>query len=265
MTTTELEMYVREQFNMGLCEFVRHKVEAENLYDYELARILNVDGASVGTLRKAFGIKKADGFSRRFETTYGRGAIRTFKKMIENPDNTLADVAKHFGFTREYARQMYKKFYGCPYTEVFREKILARKRKKLEARMKSQKYVSLVKVIEKMRSLGFVARMTIKGTASALFINGYKVTFRCTSKPLFIGRNRYFRITRGIGSNGQCDFFICLCRDNGKSIHYVIPQHVMPRYGVCLSLDAGHGESKYAKFKEAWHLLTHESQTKQVS
>lgn len=265
MTTTQLEMCVRERFDMGLCEFVRHKLEAESLYDYEIAGILNVDGAFISKLRKAFGIKKANGFSRRFENTYGKGAIETFKKIMENPDNGLADVASHFGFSREYARQVYKKVCGRPYTEVFRKKILTRKHKKLDARMKSGSFASLIQVTEKMRSLGFAPRMTNKGSAFTLFANGYKLALRCTSKPIFVGRKRYFRISHGARSNGQCDFFICLCRNNGKSIHYVIPRHAMPRYGLCLSLDAGPQESKYAKFKEAWHLLTHENQKKEVS
>ena len=158
MTTTQLEMCVRERFDMGLCEFMRHKVEAESLYDYEVASILNVDGALVSRLRKAFGINKANGFSRRFENTYGKGAIQTFKKIIANPDNGLADVASHFGFSREYAWQVYKKVYGRPYTGAFRKKILTRKHKKLDARMKSRNLVSLIKVIEKI--LPFTGRRT---------------------------------------------------------------------------------------------------------
>ena len=254
-------MSVKERFNKGLCEFVKHKVEAESLYDYELASILNVDGAFIGKLRKAFGINKTNGFSRRFESTYGKGAVETFKKIIKNPDNALADVASHFGFSREYARQVYKKVYGRPYTETFRKKILTRKHKKLDARMKSGRFVSLMQVMEKMRSLGFIPHMTNKGSAFTFFVNGYKLALRCTSKPIFVGRsrNRYFRISHGVRSNGHCDFFICLCRNNGKSIHYVIPRHAMPRYGVCLPPNVTSQESKYTKFKEAWHLLTHEN------
>lgn len=259
MTTTQLEMCVKERFNMGLCEFMRHKVEAESLCDYELAGILNVHGVLISRLRKTFGIKKANGFSRRFENTYGKGAIETFNKIIENPDNALVDVASHFGFSREYARQVYKKVYGRPYTELLQKKIPARKRKKLDAKMKSKGFASLMQVTEKMRSLGFVPHMTSKGSAFTLFANGYKLALRSTSKPIFVGRNRYFRISHGNRSNGKCDFFICLCRNNGKSIHYVIPRDSMPRYGVCLSLEAGPLESKYAKFREAWYLLKHKN------
>jgi len=52
MTTTQLETYVKDQFNMELYEFIKHKVERENLYDYELATILNVDRPFIGKMRK---------------------------------------------------------------------------------------------------------------------------------------------------------------------------------------------------------------------
>lgn len=59
MTTTQLETYVKDQFNMELYEFIKHKVEVENLYDYELAGILNVDRPFIGKLRKTFGMKNS--------------------------------------------------------------------------------------------------------------------------------------------------------------------------------------------------------------
>jgi hypothetical protein len=39
----------------------------------------------------------------------------------------------------------------------------------------------------------------------------------------------------------------------------------MPKYGVYLLPEASPGESKYARFKEAWHLLKHENRTKELS
>jgi|GEM_PF-1482614 len=259
MTTTQLEMCVIEQFNMGLREFMRHKVEVESLYDYELAGILNVDASLISRLRKTFGIKKANGFSRRFESRYGRGAVDTFKKTIEHPGNSLVDAARQFRFSREYARQVYKKVYGRPYTEAFRRKMLTRKRKNLDAKMKTKKFKSLIKIVAKMRSLGFVPRIANKGPAFTILANGHKLGLRSTSKSAFVGRKHYFRISQGPGSNRHYDFLICLCKNNEESIHYVIPRHAMPKYGVYLIPEAGPRESKYAQFKEAWHLLNRET------
>jgi hypothetical protein len=61
-----LETYVKDRFGVGLCRYLEQKVEEENLHDYEIASTLNVCGASISKYRKACGLKKANGFSRRF-------------------------------------------------------------------------------------------------------------------------------------------------------------------------------------------------------
>lgn len=129
MAKRNLETYVKERFGMELYEFIKYKVEVESLYDYEIANILNVEGAFIGRLRHNFRIKRSNGFSRRFDRTYGLGAVEKFKRMIESPDNSLSDVARHFGFSRQYAWQVYKKIYNCPYTETYTRKKLERRQK----------------------------------------------------------------------------------------------------------------------------------------
>ncbi|HEC99280.1 MAG TPA: AraC family transcriptional regulator [Proteobacteria bacterium] len=257
MTTIQLEAYVKEQFNMGLYQFIKDKVEVENLYDYELAGILNVNKVFIGKLRKTFGMKKATKFPRQFERNYGAGAVERFKKIIENPDSTLAGVARHFGFSREYARQVYKKIYGCPYAEAFQSKRLARKRKRKAraSRKKTKRLELLIRIREKMKSLGLTPHLRIRKHSYEILTNGYKLLLRYASTTVMIGKKRYFHITTGAGPD--IDFVICLCEDNGEGIHYVIPRHAMPECGVYLLPEAGFGESKYARFKEAWHLLNH--------
>ncbi|RLF32358.1 MAG: hypothetical protein DRN08_06730 [Thermoplasmata archaeon] len=134
----DLEVCIKDSFGMDLYEFMKRKVESESLHDYEIANILNnADGKLcavaprvIGQLRNELGIRRANGFSRRFEIIYGTGAIDTFKEMIEDVDSSLSDVGKYFGFSREYARQVYKKIYGCPYTEAHERKRAARRRRK---------------------------------------------------------------------------------------------------------------------------------------
>jgi AraC-like DNA-binding protein len=255
MTKTQLQGYVRGQFGVDLREFLKQKAEVEHLHDYEIATILGVDNAFIGKLRKRYGIRKANGFRRRFERTHGKGALSTFKEIIENPDHSLADVAKHFGFSRENARQVYKKIYGRPHTRLFRRKLQARKRKALNARMKSKRLGSLMKVTKKMKALGFSPLIRNDGSVFTIIANGHKLGFRCASRPVFVGTRRYFRISQIGGASKRYDFLICLCRNNGKSACYVIPNHAMPKHGVHLLPEARPRESKYAQFKDAWHLL----------
>jgi hypothetical protein len=256
MTKAQMQDDITGQFGVDLAEFLRQKTEVEHLHDYEIATILGVDNAFIGQLRRRYGIRKANGFPRRFERTYGKGAINTFKEIIENPDHSLADVAKHFGFSRENARQVYKKIYGRPYTKVFRKKLQTRKRKALQAKMKSRRLGALTKVTRKMKALGFSPLVSNDGAVFTIVANGYKLGFRCTARPVFVGKKRYFRINQIGGACRRYDFFICLCRDNGKSACYVIPSHAMPKHGVHLLPEAHPLESKYARFKDAWHLLT---------
>ncbi len=263
MTTIQLETYVKEQFNMELYKFIKQKVEVENLYNYELACILNVNGSFIGKLKKTFEIKKAAGFLRQFERTYGAGAVKKFKKIIENPDNSLAGVARHFGFSREYARQVYKKVYGYPYTEAFQSKIKLKKRKMLANRKKSKRLELLIKVKTKMESMGLTPHLRTREHPYEILTNGYKLLLKCASTPLMIGKKRYFRITNTTGASPDFDFIICVCRNNGESIHYIIPRHAMPKYRVYLLPDAGPGKSKYTRFKEAWHLLTRKKPDKE--
>ncbi|MBC2695682.1 MAG: hypothetical protein HF982_10490 [Desulfobacteraceae bacterium] len=265
MTTIQLEAYVKEQFNMELYKFIKQKVEMENLYNYELAGILNVNGSFIGKLKKTFEIKKTAGFLRQFERTYGAGAVKKFKNIIENPDNSLAGVARHFGFSREYARQVYKKVYGYPYTEAFQSKIKLRRRKRLANRKKSKRLDLLIKVKTKMESMGLTPHLRTREHPYEILTNGYKLLLKCTSTPLMIGKKRYFRITNTTEASQNFDFIICVCRNNGESIHYIIPRLAMPKYRIYLLPDAWPGKSKYSLFKEAWHLLTPKNQTKEIS
>jgi hypothetical protein len=45
--------YVKDDFGMELSEFIRFKVEAESLHDYEIAKILGLQPADVGRLRRS--------------------------------------------------------------------------------------------------------------------------------------------------------------------------------------------------------------------
>ncbi|MCK5244384.1 MAG: hypothetical protein KAJ90_03855 [Desulfobacterales bacterium] len=254
MTTTQVETYVQERFNMGLREFIKQKIGVENLYDYEVADIMSVDSSLIGKLRKHLGLKKATVFPRQFERSYGEGAVERFKNIIEKPNNSLADAARHFGFCREYSRQVYEKIYGYPYTETFRSKRMEKRRILLDERIKPKRIRSLIKVTEKMESMGLSSHLTTRKHVHEIWTNGYKLVLRTTSKPVMIGTKRYFRISNKI--NPDYDFIICVCKDNEKDIHYVIPQRAMPKCGIYLIPGAGPGESKYTRFREAWDLLS---------
>ena len=247
---------MKDSFGMDLHQFFRKKVEGESLYDYEIARMLDMSTTSVRKLRNAFGIKRVNGFSRRFEIIYGNGAVEKFKNLIEDPENSLTDVGKHFHFTREYARQVYQKVYGYPYTETYKRKQELKRKERLSnlngASNLSGKFEEVRKKIE---SMGLLSGGEERESLYMTLNNGYKLAIRATSTPVLIGKKRYYRINNSKCTVRDFDFFICLCKYYREDIHFIIPSDIMPRSVLTLLPNAGPDQSKYARFKEAWDLL----------
>ena len=151
----KLESYVEAKFGTDLYGFIKQKAQVDGLYDYEIASLLEVSDSMITKLRNAYGIKRINGFSRRFDRRYGKGSVEKFKEMVENPDSTLDETGRYFGFTKEYARQVYKRLFGSAYTEAFKRKRLVKKEKGLTGRTKRPKqFGDLTEVRKKMKSMG---------------------------------------------------------------------------------------------------------------
>jgi excisionase family DNA binding protein len=136
---TKLESYVEVQFGTDLYGFIKQKAQVDGLYDHEIASLLKVSHWMITNLRNAYRIKRIDGFPRRFDRRYGKGSVEKFKKMAENPDITLTEIGRHFGFSKEYARQVYQKIYGSAYTEALKKKRQIKKKERLSRRTKRLK------------------------------------------------------------------------------------------------------------------------------
>jgi hypothetical protein len=260
MKKTQIEASVKEQFGTNLHEYIRQKVEIEALYDYEIAPFLRVGTSTIRRLRTSFGIKKANGFNRRFESSYGEGAVEEFKNMIEDPNNSLADVGRRFVFSREYARQAYYKIYGCSYSETLKRKRGVKKiTKPPNGKSKSQRMADLQKVSEKVKSMRLNATIENNGHSYIVLNNGYKIDLRISSTPVKIGKKQYFRINVSKCATSDFDFFICLCRNEKEDTYFIIPSNEMPGSNVLLSPQSNPDQSKYARFLEAWPLLNHKN------
>ena len=102
-------------------QFIREKVEIDALTDAQIARLLNVGTSTISHWRNKFNIKPADKFKRKFKEKYGPDALDSFHMMVKNR-TTLQEIADYFGFTREYARQVYNKLYDGSYSEYLRRR-----------------------------------------------------------------------------------------------------------------------------------------------
>lgn len=259
MGKTKIESRVKEQYGMTLNEFIKQKIEVEALHDYEIASCLGISSSSVRSIRRLFGIGRTNGFARRFERTYGKGAIETFKRIISDTDNSLADVARHFQFSRENARRVYERIYGCPYTKVYKRKLLERREKRLtEGRRRSGRIGDLMNVTDKMNSMGIASRVTNTGGGHVVLTNGYKLALSVATTPVIIGGKHYFGFNNSKCTHRDLDFFICLCKHESVNIHFIIPIEAMPPSCIVSLLPmATEDQSKYTQFREAWHLLSH--------
>ena len=252
MMEAQLNASAKAHFVKDLHGFVRQKIEVEGVWDYEVAHMLNVKQQYIGELRRRLGIDRTKGFSSRFDRKYGSGAVSQFKQIIENPEKSLADVGAYFGFSREYARQVYWKIYGCSYGEKH-GKTKARKRNR---RTKTKQPYKLEKVRAKMMSMGFHPEIETRGRTSRILVNGYRLGLKLSRRPRKVGTRDYFNINQKNCFEGEhCDFFICLLKRKCNETHFIIPQTVMPKCSIALSPQSDKARSKYSKFKEAWHLL----------
>lgn len=95
-------------------QFIREKVEVDNLTDAQIAVLLGVATSTVCHWRNKFNIKPSDKFRRHFKEKYGEDALETFQVMVTNRA-MLTEIAAHFGFSREYARQVYQQLYAKPF------------------------------------------------------------------------------------------------------------------------------------------------------
>jgi len=95
-------------------QFLRTKIELETLTDAQIARVLHVGSSTVTHWRHKFRIKPADKFKRKFQEKYGPNALERFESLIRQ-GVTLQMIGRYFGFSREYARQVYNKLYQGSY------------------------------------------------------------------------------------------------------------------------------------------------------
>ena len=256
MKKTELESYVKKSFNVTIKDFMKQRVESDGLFDREIANKLYVSIPTVRKLRKWYGIKRADPFFRQFERNHGPGAVRRFKDIVEDPSSSLADVGRYFGFTREYARQIYKKIYGVPYTGTYKKKILLRKSKADSLKFPSSRLMHIKKIKDKIATMGLDPAIVVEAKSYVLMTNNnLRVAVLRNSKLRQIRNKNYFPLNIVSKQMQDCDFFILYHFNNGDSTCYVIPNEIMPKKGSMIQVSSEDTDSKYARFKDAWHLL----------
>ena len=220
--------------------------------------------------------KKHIDFLQDLEFRYP-GIRKQFGIMFKNPYWTLKRVAEQYGFSREYARQLFQQISGLG----ARDLIALRKRQKREdmacvydPRYKVAEYqegtikngaIAEKIVFERCEVLGFDVKPSVD-RAYDLEINDFRVDVKSSWKAGSRGGqavSKYYSFSLSIKQQKMCDFLICLIMP--LKISYIVPRIEFPDFTGkpahihIRSTPTNQGgypdKQKWFQYREAWHLL----------
>lgn len=84
---------------------IQRYLATEALSDTEIAQRLGIGASTVNLYRRLYAIPVSDKFARKFDAKYGVGALERFTSLVQT-HTPLAQIAREFHFSREYARQV---------------------------------------------------------------------------------------------------------------------------------------------------------------
>lgn len=235
---------IKSDFGKPVCQVLQNLLEAEH-YDYEIANVLQIQVKHVATLRRLCKLERANTAKRHFREQYGQGAVERFKQLATDPLCTLTSIAEYFGFSRSNASIAYHRLFGQPYSDLKKAKLRAREHDRLKAR-NSYKIAKMAAKL--LRRRGLKIEMVLNSTGRIeLRLNNIQI------KPIelrqhVIGKRKYYNLHSTV--NG-CDFILGI--RSPKTV-YVFPISVLPLGRV--NIPTGNRESKYKRYRNAWHLLT---------
>ena len=219
-------------------------------------------------------------YRRRAIAKYGSDIINDLRAIKTKQYWTLTQIGEKYGFTREYARTLFKSLFGKASGHYIKQKSAKRKADFVslncanDPRHKVADYKdnSLQKkgakaellVFNKCKEMGFDVEVPCDMVFD-LKINGFNVDVKSTNKAHIlgkgkIGRSTYFRFATNPHQHEQCDFYACYVTP--KNTFYIIPKIAMSPSGCHIRENNIRYRSDYIpkridydQYKEAWHLL----------
>lgn len=214
-------------------------------------------------------------FKERLKEKWGNDIFDEFESAKKNPYYPLSDLASKYGFSREYARQLFFKIYGYKYTKTLHKKRKKKKEKlvcihnprhkiatykKKGPHYKSSIYETMFMdlCIEK----GFDISFHKKGTVD-LIVNGNNVDVKYCSKALFVKELKtpsYRYVAKG-KQIFIADFFACY--HPAEDDFFIIPNDFNPnKKAKSISIYINqfkslyhNAQNKYWEYKGAYNLL----------
>lgn len=222
---------------------------------------------------------------------YGKEILSDFDNLFNQSDISLIDISKKYGFTREYARQVFEKIFKFHFTVIKKQKIEQRKQKLELVRQLRKNPCSKVerfkagdsnaykgalaekKVYDICNVLGYEIKPYTPGLTIDLVINNYMVDVKSCYSTVITAKGKttrqfHFNITST--QREIADFIICYAVTINK--FFVIPIGAFPNgnnlyipekpesFWVCMGTNM-HSKSHWYQYLEAWYLLkTHEQE-----
>lgn len=200
---------------------------------------------------------------------YGQSIIDDFNSL-KNNKNTLQEIGRKYGFSRERARQIYKEIFGFSFTVLVKQRrdqrIYEMKNASINKKNPDIKIVNYTegtlqykgalsekKVLDRCRLLGYDVRPYTIDNSIDMVINGYLVDVKSSYTGVFKSKSQKIPIHQFEVSDSQskADFIICHIVEQDK--FFVIPYgEVKPR---TIYISKSKPSKHWGKYLEAWSLL----------
>ena len=185
-------------------------------------------------------------------------------------DFTLSDLSAKYGFTREYARQIFFGINGFQFTVIKKVRIAKDRERKLKLlRSPSEKLkrytegslqyngaIAEDKAVNICNRLGFSVTINREdGQTIDMVVNGLRCEVKASYRPTKTRNNgHYYHFGLSKEQLEKVDFILCYVAP--KSCFYVIPRSEITSSIIWIpSNSETQLKSRYNQFKEAWHLL----------
>ena len=224
-------------------------------------------------------IKNKQMFKDHLKEKYGRGIFSDLERLSKDFNLTLNWLGNKYGFTREYARQVFFRYYGYKYSRKVHEGI--RIKAKEQEKQKLQNFYVLYDPVKRIRNIkksgpcykGLIVEVEAKKICERL---GYKIiidpqkslreidlivnNYFCEIKSSYVSYQyykntptRYFRCRLSEKQKETAHFLIWYIAPQDE--FYIMPSHAYFKYCNTLFLPEGASNNKFSEYKNAWHLL----------
>ena len=242
--------------------FIKKRDLCKNCY-YDAYR----DGLIVYNKHINCEVESMDSFRQRLVQRYGQDVVNDLETVKNKDKSNLRGIAAKYGFSREYARQIFKRLFGFSYTACLKAKISERREKVIKTLYDPEKKLIRYKeeslrykgaIGEKLcmdicRTIGYEIAVCRESTATIdLVINGCKCEVKTAYIPFGKQKTHYYRFSARPSQLEKADYFVCYIYPLNK--FYVIPASEVKAEAIYIPEHIT-TSSKYYKYDSAWHLL----------